>query len=191
MSQRKAAAKGSGGGRKGAGPSATTLVRNGRQQQLSAGEVAALAAAQRDLGLSPFHALGKILYNKRLAVGTNGLGDGQDDAEDAAGDEEDDDDEWAPTQRRKPGAGAGAGSKAGKGGGRGAAAGGSGGGGGRDPKDKDSMALKQLQSHALGGSRTWMAGVAAGIKLHPRYGTLGTARGCFSLLLWCQDDNAG
>lgn len=177
MSQRKAAAKGSGGGRKGAGPSATTLVRNGRQQQLSAGEVAALAAAQRDLGLSPFHALGKILYNKRLVVGTNGLGDGQDDGE-VAGGEEEEDDEWAPTQRRKAGAGV---AKAGKGRGRGAAAGG-GGGGGRDPKDKDSVALKQLRSHALGGSRTWMAGVAAEMTLHPRQGMLGMARRALSIV---------
>ncbi|GLI69259.1 hypothetical protein VaNZ11_013841, partial [Volvox africanus] len=58
-----------GGGKKG-GASMVTLLRVGRQQALTPGEVARLVAAQRDLGLPLFHALGKFLYNKRGGGGT-------------------------------------------------------------------------------------------------------------------------
>ncbi|GFR40779.1 hypothetical protein Agub_g1393, partial [Astrephomene gubernaculifera] len=57
--------RGGGGSSTAGGKSATAMLRVGRSQALTPGEVARLAAAQRDLGLPLFHALGKMLYNKR------------------------------------------------------------------------------------------------------------------------------
>ncbi|KAG2433546.1 hypothetical protein HYH02_012663 [Chlamydomonas schloesseri] len=76
--------KGRGGGSSRGGPSITKQLQEGRQTVLSAGEVARLAAAQRDLGLPLFHALGKFLHNKRggpggAAGGGGGDGGGSDD----------------------------------------------------------------------------------------------------------------
>lgn len=66
--------RGTGTGRRGAGTAGgtTTASRSrakggagGAGKELQPHEGACLAAAQRDLGLDLFHALGKILYNKR------------------------------------------------------------------------------------------------------------------------------
>ncbi|EFJ42812.1 hypothetical protein VOLCADRAFT_107059 [Volvox carteri f. nagariensis] len=104
--------------------SATAQLRVGRQQALTPGEVARLAAAQRDLGLPLFHALGKFLHNKRSAGGNATQG----------------------------GAGGGAGD--GDGDSDGVYEGG-GGGGSKGNKDKDSMALRQLNAYSLTMGRQW------------------------------------
>ncbi|GLC50834.1 hypothetical protein PLESTB_000437100 [Pleodorina starrii] len=137
--RRKAAAGGKGGGKArgkaggGGGASATALLRAGRQQALTAGEVARMAAAQRDLGLPLFHALGKFLYNKRGGTAAQGgEGDGDSDGE----------------------IGGGGGSAAAAAGTRGRGGGG-GGGGSKDKREKDSVALRQLNAHSLTAGRQW------------------------------------
>ncbi|GIL86706.1 hypothetical protein Vretimale_19803 [Volvox reticuliferus] len=108
------------GGKKGSA-STTTLLRVGRQQALTPGEVARLVAAQRDLGVPLFHALGKFLYNKRGGGGTVAAQGGDDDSNG-----EDDDTATAAAARGRI-----------------------------DKKDKDSVALQQLNSYSLAAGRQW------------------------------------
>ncbi|KXZ44240.1 hypothetical protein GPECTOR_70g470 [Gonium pectorale] len=135
----KKAGAGKGKGGK-AAPSEMAMLRAGRQQALSAGEVARLAAAQRDLGLPLFHALGKFLYNKRAPLPGPGGGGG-------AGNSDSEDGEEA---------------------GKAAAAGRRGGGAKAGGKDKDSVALQQLNAHALRAGRAWTVGAGIGAQLPER-----------------------